>query len=177
MERIRRKDENKTVADASLPSLKAEAGFTFVEISMVLSILVFFLPTLFFVVFTIEKETREAFGKTRMHLDYLSFLAWIEKDIQKGVYFQEEEGSLYIHTPDQTMIRYHLQDRKLIRSVQSQGEKRPRGTMIVLKDVYYAIFLPDIKGVGLDVGLQNWYAHQEFATYFSARAQTDGGIW
>lgn len=141
---------------------------------MVLSILVIFLPSLFFVAFTIEKETGEAFGKTRIQLDYLSFLAWIEKDIKKGVYFQEEEGSLYIHTPDQTIIRYYLRDRKLIRSVQEHGENQPRGTTIVLQDVYYALFLPDKKGVGLDVGLQNWYAHQEFATYFSARTQAFG---
>lgn len=144
---------------------------------MVLSILVFFLPALFLASFAVEKETGKAFGKTRMHLDYLSFSAWIEKDIQKGVSFEEKDGSLYILTPDQTLIRYHLQDRKLIRSVQTQGESRFRGTMIVLKDVYYAIFLPDIKGVGLDVGMQNWYAYQEFSTYFSARAWTDDRPW
>ncbi|MBA4603460.1 hypothetical protein [Thermoactinomyces mirandus] len=176
MERFRREDENQTVADTSLSSLKTEYGFTFVETGMVLSILVFFLPALFFAAFTVEKQIREAFGKTRMHLDYLSFSAWIERDIQKGVYFQEEDDILYIHSPDGNVIRYHLRDRNLIRSVQARGENRFRGTTIVLKDVYYAIFLPDIKGVGLDVGLQNWYAHQEFATYFSARTQS-GQPW
>ena len=59
----------------------------------------------------------------------------------------------------------------LYESVKKPEDRGFRGTTIVLNHVYYAHFLPDGNGVKSDVGLQNWYAHQEFQTYFSKRSQ------
>jgi hypothetical protein len=151
--------------------VKKEAGFTYIEFCIVLSALIVFLPALFFVSSTTEKEIKEMIHHSRLEMDYLSFLVWLEKDVQKGVHFRETDGVLYIEQDQQVMIRYMLKDRRLIRSVKKPEDKGFRGTTIVLNHVYYAHFLPDGNGVKSDVGLQNWYAHQEFQTYFSKRSQ------
>lgn len=153
--------------------MKKEAGFTYIEFCVVLSVLILFLPALFFVSLTAEKEIKEMIHHSRLEMDYLSFLIWLEKDVQKGVRFQEKNGLLYIEQDQNVIIRYSLKDRRLIRSVKKTEEKEFRGTTIVLDDVYYAHFLPDEKGVKFHVGLQNWHSHQEFEAYFSKRPQEE----
>lgn len=162
------------MVNAPVSSLKKEAGFTYIEFCIVLSVLILFLPALFFVSLTAEREIKEMIHHSRLEMDYLSFLVWLEKDVQKGVRFQEENGLLYIEQEQEVIVRYSLKDRRLIRSVKKPEEKDFRGTTIVLDNVYYAHFLPDGKGVKFNVGLQNWYTHQEFESYFSKRSQEDG---
>ncbi|MGI6475288.1 MAG: hypothetical protein ACOX0J_13945 [Thermoactinomyces vulgaris] len=107
--------------------VKKEAGFTYIEFCIVLSALIVFLPALFFVSSTTEKEIKEMIHHSRLEMDYLSFLVWLEKDVQKGVHFRETDGVLYIEQDQQVMIRYMLKDRRLIRSVKKPEDKGFQG--------------------------------------------------
>lgn len=107
--------------------------------------------------------------KERLQMEWMAFVPQLERDVREGVRFYRQDDALIIDLSSEKSVRYELKKRQIIRSVKNQGDSHFRGNMLVLQDVYYAVFLPETEGVFVDIGLQGWYTHLDFLLFLSKR--------
>ncbi|MBH8597453.1 hypothetical protein [Thermoactinomyces sp. CICC 10523] len=172
MERERWKNEKRQVDDASLSGLKGEAGFTYLELVIAMSVLLILLPALFFITRTFMSEIKGLDGKERLVMESMAFSGYIHQELKQGSHFRMDNGSLYFQLPNGDTVCYRHQKRRVIRSVRAQGETAFKGNTILLQDVYYIAFVPDPVGVGMKIGMQNWNASLDWSTYVAGRVRT-----
>jgi len=130
------------------------------------------LPSLFFLSHTFDMSIKEGMEKERLQMEWMAFVPQLERDVRQGTHFRLQDGSLIIDLDSQESVRYELNDRRIIRSVKNKGATSYRGTTLVLQDVYYAMFLPEPRGVMVDIGMQGWHTHRDFALFLAKRSSS-----
>jgi hypothetical protein len=108
-------------------------------------------------------------GQEQLMTTYTAFISFIQNDLKQGRNFHSEHGALFFQLPSGKMIKYELKRRQVIRSVKKPGEKKFKGHMVLLQEVYMVLFIPDAAGVRVEVGMQNWHADLYMKTYIHGR--------
>lgn len=171
MERQTQSGASATTASAANHPLKSEAGFTYVEFSVVLLLLLLFVPIVMGISFHLEKGMKAAFWEQQLQMELSAFASDVRDEIRAGTHHRlTKEGWLLMDMPTGETIRYKHDQRRIIRSVRPRGETRFHGTTILAHDVYWVSFFPDHTGVHVEIGLQNWYGDREAQFYFRGRA-------
>lgn len=147
-----------------------EEGFSYIETVWYLCLLSLLLPALFFMSHIMELSIKEGMERERLQMEWLAFVPQLERDIRQGVRFYQQDGAFIIDLVSKESVRYELKKRQIIRSVKKQGEDRFRGNMLMMQDVYYALFLPQQQGIMVDVGLQGWHTHLDFSLFLAKRS-------
>ncbi|MDR6224938.1 hypothetical protein [Desmospora profundinema] len=140
------------------------------EFSVVLMLLLLFVPVVMSVSFHVEKGMKEAFWEQQLQMELSAFAADVRDEIRSCTHHRlSKEGWLLMETPTGETIRYKHDRRRIIRSVRPLGESRFQGTTILAHDVYWVVFSPDGTGVHVEIGLQNWHGDREARLYFRGR--------
>lgn len=160
---------------ASLSGLRAEGGFTYIEMVFAMGVLLILIPALFFIARTFTEEIKEMDGKERLEMESMVFSDYIHKELKQGSHFQLDHGSLYFQLETGETICYRYKNRQVIRSVRANGGAGFKGNTILLQDVYFIAFIPDQSGVKMEIGLQNWNASLDFSTYVAGRVRNSDG--
>ncbi|WP_124727764.1 hypothetical protein [Staphylospora marina] len=153
--------------------MRDEKGYTYVEVIISLSVLVLLIPSLFLATRTFEGEIGKQAGRQRLEAEVLSFVPLLEQDVKRASHFRKEGEALVIGFPDGSSVRYEHRNRRLIRSVKEPTDSSFGGTMIVLDNVYFAAWMPDDRGVEVELGLQNWTSSMDVTLYLSERNEQD----
>lgn len=167
-ERTSNKKAN-TFYRAFFKKLKDERGYTYIELTISLSLLIILFPAVFFLSHTLEAEFRKLMSREELQMEYRIFHASLASEIAQATRLSLEGKNLVLDFPTGESARYEFKKRQLIRSVRRPGDMVFRGVTIVLQHVYFSTLVPDENGVYVDVGLQNWYSHLDLSTYIGKR--------
>lgn len=149
------------------PFIADEEGFMYVEWMISLSLLLFLIPTIYFLSTNMEQDLKEMMDRKRLQMEWIAFYRFAKKEIAKGSHFQYQYPALVFQLPDGMHVKYEQKKRWLVRSVRGRGQSLFKGNTIVLQQVYQSVFVPRGEGVYMEVQLQAWYATAKMHTFFS----------
>lgn len=175
MDSGKRTEKVKSLYRSFCTVLKNERGYTYIELTITLSLLIVLFPAVFFLTNTLEAEFKKMVNREQLQMEYMAFHAFMMREINQATRFRLQGKDVIVDLPTGESIRYQFKKRQIMRSVKRCGEMHYLGTTIVLQHVYFCAIVPDENGVYIDVGLQNWYSSLDLNTYIGKRVDAACG--
>ena len=155
MERYKRKEACEASRKFSLYTVvRSEAGFTYVELAVALSLVVVLIPAVMTLGLVVQSGSNRIIGHQQLAMEAEGFLSDVRDEIRQGSDFRlSSQHWLEFDLPSGETVRYRLDQRRIIRSLRAADGTQFQGTTILLHDVYYFACVPDEEGVEMEVGI------------------------
>lgn len=172
MERQRRKIQESGDPNSSVYT---EQGFTYLELTISLFILLVMIPAIFFCFITLVTESKKIMNEQRLQMEWISCYIRMQKELKKGKNFRISNESLVFDLPTGETIRYRWEKQKLVRDVKRDSiHSSFQGYTLLLHHVEAFRFVSDQSGVLIAFTLRDQNKTTfSVRTYIRGRTETD----